>query len=163
MSIGLTTGLIGTTLTTLTAGSLVENADGQTVELTVFGNSETQGRSVQGGTNYWAAEVFLATGTINTNTGITAPAAATLPSAMANLGWSAGGTLTLTGISATLNLNGIGSCDAIQLICVSLMRDQASTLDFTIEGGMITSCAPVSCIGMCVRLPALYTVLFIIT
>ncbi len=144
-------GLIATSLTTLTTGSLVENADGQTVTLTVIGNSETQGRCIQGGTGYWAAEVFLGKGTLSTYTEIGTRVPATLAPATSNIGWSSGGTLTLTGVSAVLDLNGVGSCEDIQLVCVSLMRNPLSTLMFTIEGGSITSCAPVSCIGVLIN------------
>ena len=142
-------GLIGATLTTIVGGlSLVENGNGQTVTLAVTGNSESQGRTVQSGTNYWQASVYLATGTISNPTAISGTnTIANVPASMVNTPWLSGGTISLSGITVVLDLNGVGSCDVIDLLCLSLSRNEASTLMFTIEGGNITSCAPVLCIG----------------
>ena len=125
----------------------MENTNSQPVTLRIVGNSESQGRYVASSPNNWAVEVFIASGDVNANTPIESTRTnATVPPDQAALGWEAGNTLTLEGITASLDLSGAGKCDSIDVLCTMLYQDPASGTSFSIEGDIV-SCAPVVCIG----------------
>ncbi|XP_022080540.1 uncharacterized protein LOC110973761 [Acanthaster planci] len=134
-----------TTSLSVTLGTIREYTAQNTLTLSVTLTNSQTGSSLAAGSGYWQVIVFTSQQADGLSTRFNQQTLS-LNAIVSGLGITAGGTLTLSNIPATLNLLG-QSCSSVPYVCIEVQKGSNPSPDFVLTGSLI-ACQPTNCLGV---------------